>query len=42
MKTQEEDMHTERGSNQTKKAATDRVMEPELDQEAIGLLAYFY
>ena len=42
MKTQREDMQTERGSSQTKSDATDQAIELELDQEAIARLAYFY
>ena len=42
MKTQGEDMHTERGNGQTKSGAADLVSEPALDQGAIARLAYFY
>jgi hypothetical protein len=37
MKTQEDNMHTERGSSHTNDGGTDP-----LDQEAIARLAYFY
>ena len=42
MKTQEEDIHMERGSSETKSVADGRVIEPALDQEAIARLAYFH
>ncbi len=42
MKTQEEDIHMERGSSETKSEAAGPVIEPALDQEAIARLAYFY
>ncbi len=42
MKTQGEDMHTERGSSETKSEADGPVIEPVGDQEASARLAYFY
>ena len=42
LKTPGKDMHTERESSQTKSEATDLVIEPVLEQEAIARLAYFY
>ena len=43
MKTQEEHMHTARGSSRRSDEATDFGIEhPMLDQEAIGRLAYFF
>jgi len=42
MKTQEEDIHMERGSSETKSEAAGPVVEQALDQEAVARLAYFY
>ncbi len=42
MKTQEEDIHMERGSSETKSEAHGPVIEPALGQESIARLAYFY
>jgi hypothetical protein len=43
VKTQEEHMHTARGSSRRSDEATDLGIEhPMLDQEAIGRLAYFF
>jgi Protein of unknown function (DUF2934) len=42
MKTQSEDMHTERGNSATNSEATDLSIEQALDHEAVALLVYYY
>jgi hypothetical protein len=42
MKTQGDKVHMKRGSSETNSHATELASDPELDHEAIALLAYFY